>query len=180
MGSHFNNGVQGHTVQLSEFWQKVNGIESGAENSDAQSSDCHADQSTGLGLADMVNDGCGEYQTASDKEIGEITDKGSGGSFQQELQKDLDTFTGNCGGRSQIKAAQQYRDFRKIQLVKFRGKEDQREIQNVQYSRDSGTDAHDGDTAGRGELPPGWKKMFCQMGKDRQCRDDEYADTDKQ
>ena len=62
-----------------------------------------------LALVGVVDDGGGQNQTASHHEVGKIAHECGGGTLDQEFQKDLHTFAGNCGRRPKEEAAQQHR-----------------------------------------------------------------------
>ena len=118
-GAHRNDGIQRNAIELGELRQQINAVESAAKEGEDHRAYNQTPQGAGAALFGVVDDGGGQNQTAAHGKIGEITHKGGGGTLQQQLQQDFDALTGHGGAGSQVEAAQQHRQLREVQLVKF-------------------------------------------------------------
>ena len=97
-GAHGDDGVEGQAVKLGKLRQQIDGVESGAEQGHGGRTHGHAANSALAGFADMIEDGCGQHQTAANHEVGKVSHEGGGGALEQELQQNLDPLAGNRGG----------------------------------------------------------------------------------
>ena len=80
-GTHTDDGFQRDAVELGEFGQQVHGVEGGAKHGHGQGTQNQADEGAVAALVRMVENHCGQHQTAAHHKVGEIAHKSGGGSL---------------------------------------------------------------------------------------------------
>ena len=129
-GAHADEHIHGNAVELGELGQQVDGVEKRADDAGGQGSEDEAHNGPRFVFMEMVPDGGGQREAAAHEEIGEVAHEGGGGALEQQLQQNFNALNGDGSAWPQKEAAQQHGHLGEVQLVKFRGQEGQRKVQN--------------------------------------------------
>ena len=177
--THSHNGLQRQTKQLGELRQQIDGIECAAEYRQNKRAKKQPPHRACPGLLGVIDDDGRKHQAAAYGKVGEITHEGGAGAFQQKLQQNFYSLTGDSGRGSHIEAAKHYGQLGEIQLVKFRCQKQQGEIQNMQNCCNGRANGNYADPLCLGGLPHSRQESFRNMRKHCQQGNDANAAKEK-